>query len=66
MTRGFIDFLDALDQELVKAGGWIYLAKDAKLDPELIPKMYPDLDEGNPFVKISTPIDVGKATFLED
>ena len=38
-------FLDALDQELMKAGGRIYLAKDARLDPELIPKMYPDLDE---------------------
>ena len=38
-------FLDALDQELVKAGGRIYLAKDARLDLELIPKMYPDLDE---------------------
>ena len=38
-------FLDALDQELMQAGGRIYLAKDARLDPELIPKMYPDLDE---------------------
>lgn len=38
-------FLDVLDQELIQAGGRIYLAKDARLDPELIPKMYPDLDE---------------------
>ena len=38
-------FLDALDQELIQAGGRIYLAKDVRLDPELIPKMYPDLDE---------------------
>ena len=38
-------FLDALDQELIKAGGRIYLAKDARLDAELIPKMYPALDE---------------------
>ena len=38
-------FLDSLDQELMQAGGRIYLAKDARLDPELIPKMYPDLDE---------------------
>ena len=38
-------FLDALDQELMKVGGRIYLAKDARLDPELVPKMYPDLDE---------------------
>ena len=38
-------FLDSLDQELTQAGGRIYLAKDARLDPELIPKMYPDLDE---------------------
>ncbi len=39
------DYLDALDQEIVNVGGRIYLAKDARLNPDLIPKMYPRIDE---------------------
>ena len=39
------DCLDALDQEIVNVGGRIYLAKDARLNPDLIPKMYPRIDE---------------------
>ena len=36
--------LDRCDADVVEAGGRVYLAKDARLDPALLPSMYPDLD----------------------
>ncbi|MDJ1137594.1 FAD-binding oxidoreductase [Streptomyces iconiensis] len=40
---GLAEFLDVLDGEVAAADGRLYLAKDARMRPELLPAMYPRL-----------------------
>lgn len=42
---GLAEFLDVLDGEVASVGGRLYLAKDARMRPELLPAMYPRLDD---------------------
>lgn len=53
---GLGTFLDELDDEVAGADGRVYLAKDARLRPELLGRMYPRLAE---FRRLRAELDPG-------
>jgi FAD/FMN-containing dehydrogenase len=44
VTKGLMEFLDGLDAMVLKRGGRVYLAKDARLQREVFRAMYPNLE----------------------
>jgi len=45
VTNGLMEFLDRLDAMVLKRGGRVYLAKDARMRPDTFRAMYPKFDE---------------------
>ncbi len=53
--RGLPQLLDRLDQSVADAGGRVYLAKDARLRPDLLPRMFPRLQEMREVCRVVDP-----------
>ena len=45
VTDGLLEFLDRLDAMVLKRGGRVYLAKDARMRPDTFRAMYPKFEE---------------------
>jgi decaprenylphospho-beta-D-ribofuranose 2-oxidase len=57
-SRDLATLLDRLDRLVLDAGGRIYLAKDSRLAPGLVPQMYPQLDRFRTLVERLDPAGV--------
>ena len=57
--RGHLsELLDGLDRRVADAGGRVYLAKDARLDPGLLAAMYPELEQAETIRRALDPANV--------
>jgi decaprenylphospho-beta-D-ribofuranose 2-oxidase len=52
---GLLDFLDELDNVVLKYGGRLYLSKDARMKPEVLRQGYPELEKFKDIVKKYNP-----------
>jgi decaprenylphospho-beta-D-ribofuranose 2-oxidase len=52
---GLFEFLDELDQVVLKYGGRLYMSKDARMKPEVLVAGYPELDKFKEIVKKYNP-----------
>ena len=55
VTDGLLEFLDSLDAMVLKRGGRVYLAKDARMSPETFRAMYPNLPKWQAAKAIADP-----------
>lgn len=54
LRKGVLEFLDELDEIVLKYGGRIYITKDARMKPDML-KNYPELDKFKGIVKKYNP-----------
>lgn len=55
VRTGLFEFLDELDQVVLKYGGRLYMSKDARMKPEVLQAGYPRLEEFKSVVKKYNP-----------
>ncbi len=58
---GLQSFLQKFDEELIAVGGRVYLIKDSRVDPALIPLMYPDLPRWQELQRSMDPLGLWKS-----
>jgi decaprenylphospho-beta-D-ribofuranose 2-oxidase len=61
-TRRLAAVLDQIDTLVAESGGRVYLAKDARMRPHLVPLMYPELERWRELRSILDP----NAIFVSD
>ena len=57
-TKGSLQLLDSLDDDLVKSGGRVYLTKDSRMNGFLLAQMYPNLSSWREIKKEMDPKNV--------
>jgi FAD/FMN-containing dehydrogenase len=55
VRKGLFEFLDELDQIVLKYGGRLYMSKDARMKPEILAAGYPHLDRFKAIIKKFNP-----------
>jgi FAD/FMN-containing dehydrogenase len=55
VKTGLLEFLDELDQIVLRYGGRLYMSKDARMKPDILRSGYPDLDKFKDIVRKYNP-----------